>query len=74
MTRRDRDGSVIGEDVVDPAEVPIHRCRRGWLTDVDDDQPRACPVCRPWLTESPPRPPTRAEQDRLLQRHPGRTR
>lgn len=53
--RRDRDGSVIGEDVPDPTDVE-HRCRRGWLSGPDDAQPRPCPRCRPWLLER--RPPT----------------
>lgn len=45
MTRNDglvrsRDG-----DLVDPAQLEGHRCRKGWIG--ADDSPAPCPICRP---------------------------
>ncbi|OZM84097.1 hypothetical protein [Pseudonocardia sp. MH-G8] len=60
---RDRTGEWVDDDQDD-----VHVCERGWL-DRDEDQPRPCPTCRPWLLERPPRRPTREELDAYGARH-----
>lgn len=65
--RRDRTGALVEPD--DVQALDDHRCRRGWLTSPDADQPRPCLACRPWLIP-PRRQPTRAELDAFNRRHP----
>lgn len=45
--RRDRDGSLIEDLVVDlRAGLQPHRCRRGWLGEDRAGRPIPCPECR----------------------------
>jgi len=41
--RRDRTGDID--------EPPVHHCADGWMPGhtLDDDEPRPCTACRPWL-------------------------
>lgn len=56
---RDRTGEPVEPD----DDEPDHRCERGWLPGhtPDDEHPRPCLVCRPWLRDR--KPPTRDELD-----------
>lgn len=77
MTPAEDTAHLAGDDVTllhPPGPPPVpepHRCVSGWLVPPSEPHrgpPAPCPVCRPWLAEDPPRPPTRAELDALRER------
>lgn len=63
--RRDRFGEVVDEDLL---ADDGHRCYRGWASHPNEDRPRPCPACKPWLLERPPRGPTVEEREALRAR------
>ena len=60
MQRHDWTGELVDDEDTDG-----HECSAGWI---DRERARPCERCRPWLCETPARPPTRAELDELCAR------